>query len=113
MKKIKENEPFEMGGQIWQYTLDNGKIQLLRSSKKVKKEFIPPSLQEVVDFFNVKGYTTESATAFYNYYSTLDWKDKNNTPVKNWKAKALSVWFKEEAKIKPNTPTLPITNMIR
>lgn len=75
-------------------------------SKKVrekKKPGVASSLQEVKDYFKSKGYTQESAIKFHEYYTELEWLDRNGKPVKNWKAKAISVWFKPENKIKEET----------
>jgi hypothetical protein len=64
------------------------------------RKFIPPTLEEMVAYFLEKGYTKESAGKAFGYYSEGEWKDKTGTPVKNWKQKVLSVWFKPENKIK-------------
>jgi hypothetical protein len=111
MKKIKENEEFQLGNRVFTYSINEGKIQLIPGKKLVdKKAFIPPKIEEVQTFFKQKGYKDEAAVKFHQYYTDLDWKDKNNEPVKNWKAKCVSVWFRPEHKIveikleKPKTP---------
>ena len=38
----------------------------------------------------------ESAQKFFNYYTAGEWHDGNGKPVKNWKQKAIAVWFKPE-----------------
>ena len=67
-------------------------------SKKEKK-FIPPTPQEVIDYFKQKGYTAEAAKRAHEYYDCADWKDAKGQPVLSWKQKMISVWFKEENKI--------------
>lgn len=70
-----------------------------RAKKSNKKEsFIPPTLQEVKDYFKEKGYSQESAERAFEYYKTGEWKDGNGKKVINWKMKMLSVWMKPENK---------------
>jgi hypothetical protein len=71
--------------------------------KKKKEERIIPTLEEVKKYFNEKGYTEDAAIKAFNYYDVGDWHDSKNKPVKNWKQKMISVWFKPENK-KPDIP---------
>lgn len=103
MKIIKENEYFQVGATIFQYLVIDGKHKLIPTKKVVKKEFVPPDIEQVKAYFKVKGYNEESAVKFYDYYNP-EWKDSNGKPVKNWEQKARGIWFKEENKIK--TPSL-------
>lgn len=57
------------------------------------------TLSDVINYFKDNGYTESSATMFYNYYSASDWIDSKGNKVKNWKQKAIGVWFKPENKI--------------
>lgn len=59
-----------------------------------------PSLIEVESYFKEKGYNKIGAEKFFNYYTETAWKDKDGKPVKNWKLKAVNVWFRDEYKIK-------------
>jgi hypothetical protein len=72
----------------------------LNNKKKVSKKFIPPSIDEVMQYFEENGYTTESAEKAFNYYSIADWHDSKGTKVKNWKQKMQAVWFKDENRTK-------------
>lgn len=65
-----------------------------------ENEIINPSSVEVESYFKEKGYNKTGAEKFFNYYTETGWKDKDGKPVKNWKLKAVSVWFREEYKIK-------------
>ena len=62
----------------------------------------PPSLEEVVLYFDENGYTKESATKMFEYYEESRkprgrvWKDGRGNTVKNWKQKARSIWFKDD-----------------
>ena len=62
----------------------------------------PPSLEEVILYFDENGYTKDSATKMFEYYeesrkpSGRVWKDGRGNTVKNWKQKARSVWFKPD-----------------
>lgn len=110
MKKIKEGEEFEMAGTVFMYTKNpDNSIQLKivrKQSKKTtsKKEFVPPTLDEVKDFFKEKEYTQDSAQRAYDYYTAMGWADSSGKPVINWKGKMIAVWFKPENKIKKDQP---------
>jgi predicted transcriptional regulator len=62
----------------------------------------PPSIEDVIEYFEEKGYTKESAIKMFNYYEESRkprgrvWKDGRGNTVKNWKQKAQSVWFKPD-----------------
>ena len=73
------------------------------SATKAKKQiFEPPTLIEVISYFEEKGYTKTSAEKAFNYYDVANWKDSKANQVKNWKQKMQGVWFKEE-NLKSNT----------
>jgi len=74
------------------------KIYVKKSERNVT--FSIPSLDEVIEYFLVNGYTSETAEKAFKYYSAANWMDSNNRPVTNWKQKMLGVWFKEQYKIK-------------
>jgi hypothetical protein len=70
-----------------------------------------PSLSEVKEYFNSKGYDSELATKFYSYYDEpmrdrngRVWKDQNGKTVKSWKQKAVAVWMKDEGKSQFKAP---------
>lgn len=84
---------------------DSVSVPLEKKTKnKISKKnniFIPPTIQDVVIFFQEKGYNEEIATKAFNYYDGADWKDRNNNQVLNWKSKMQNNWFSDEFKIKP------------
>jgi hypothetical protein len=59
-------------------------------------EFIPPTIEELTEFFTSNGYTAEAATKCYHYYADGDWIDSQGRPVQNWKRKVRFNWFKPE-----------------
>jgi hypothetical protein len=82
----------------------NGSVSVnVNDSVNVKDDGIkPPSLEEVISYFDENGYTNESATKMFEYYeesrkpSGRVWKDGRGNTVKNWKQKARSIWFKPD-----------------
>ena len=73
--------------------------------KNIKNKFIPPTLEEVKQFFFEKGYTEESAEKAYNHYSLANWKDTNGKQVLSWKQKMNTVWFTPQNKRQTSTFT--------
>ncbi len=64
--------------------------------KPKKKKFVPPTKDEVVQYFIDNGYKSEAGEKAFKYYDTAGWKDAKGNQVKNWKQKMISVWFKPE-----------------
>lgn len=79
--------------------------QALKNKKenKNKKKIEPPTLDEVKGYFLENGYTHDAALKAHKYYEAGAWHDSKGNPVKNWKQKMQSVWFKPENKL----PKLP------
>jgi len=87
--KAKEKEPILLE-----------KNSTLADGKKLPKV---PTLEEVLEYFDQKGYTEESAKKAFSYYNDpmIDsggrvWKDGKGNTVKLWKQKMIGVWFKPE-----------------
>lgn len=74
-----------------------------KKQKKVKQPAPPPTIEEVKAYFKSEGYQEDAAIRFFKYYEALDWFDGNGKPVLRWKGKAISSWFKPEAKLKVET----------
>ena len=68
-------------------------------AKKKKKDFVPPTLDEVKIFFRENGYTEEISMRAFKHYEENDWKDTYNNKVLNWKSKMRNNWFKDQYKI--------------
>lgn len=58
-----------------------------------------PLIEDVKQYFNENGFSTDAAIKAFEYYEVNNWKDSRNQKVKNWKQKMRGVWFKEENKI--------------
>ena len=68
------------------------------SKVKKSKQFIPPTIEQVKEYFKEKGYSEKSGeTAFY-FYDSANWVDSKGNKVRKWKVKMIGVWFKEENK---------------
>lgn len=68
--------------------------------KRKKNIFIKPTLEEVKIYFKENNYPEKLAETFFKSYDVANWNDSKGNSVKNWKQKAINVWFKEEHQIK-------------
>jgi hypothetical protein len=99
MKKVILNEEFSFAGHIYHFTDEDGPIKLKRLREAGKsKEFIPPTIVDVVKYFEDEGFEPDLGVSFYKYYDAGNWKDKKGQQVTNWKQKAISTWFKNNEK---------------
>jgi len=71
--------------------------------RKMNKTFVPPLVEEVMEYFKENGYSKESALKAFNHYALAEWHDTGGKPVLNWKQKMNTVWFKDENRIKSET----------
>lgn len=71
-----------------------------RERKGKGKEFIPPTLEEVKEYFKENEYSEQAAEKMFKSYSVADWHDSKGNKIKNWKQKSINIWFTEENKIK-------------
>jgi hypothetical protein len=78
------------------------KVKYSKVKKSKVKQFIAPTIDELILYFIENGYKKESAVKAFNYYSVADWHDSKGNKLVNWKQKMQAVWFKEENKI-PST----------
>lgn len=81
-------------------------------SKNIKS-FVPPTEEEVINYFKENGYREDSARKVFNYYNVANWRDKDGKQVLNWKQKVIAVWFKDENKINPTQSYGNTKNRIR
>lgn len=70
-----------------------------KNEKKVRNIFVAPSLEEVADYIQEKGYSI-SPEQFLNYYTSNGWM-VGKTKMKDWKS-AIRYW---QSKQKPQTTT--------
>ena len=70
-------------------------------TKKVKNEFIPPTLEEIKQYCLQRKNNVNYQT-FYDYYNENDWKDNQGKQVNNWKLKVIS-WESNTTKPKNNS----------
>lgn len=78
------------------------KVKESKGNKRKEKKntvFVPPTENQVREYFKENGYSEASALTAFKYYSTANWHDRDNKPVKNWKQKMISVWFTDKNKI--------------
>jgi hypothetical protein len=50
----------------------------------------------VIDYFQLKGYTVESAKKAFKHYNDFNWQDSHGKKVINWKQKMSTNWMTEE-----------------
>ena len=78
-------------------------------NKRIKKEFTPPLIENVILYFKENGYTDVAASKAFRYYNVADWHDSKGNKIKSWKQKMQGVWFKDENLIGQNkTPQLKL-----
>jgi len=82
------------------------KERKVKESKDISK-FIPPIVEDVLNYFEENGYSREVANKAYHYYNNLGWKNSKGNQVVNWKNAMLNNWFKEENKKKVQAPIIP------
>lgn len=84
-------------------------------TKKTKKEFIPPTLEEVTDYI-IERRIVVIPFDFINWYTKTDWKDTSGKKITNWKNKLLN-WDARELKKNPGAkpyskPSSGITGIV-
>ena len=76
----------------------------VKKEKTIKKEFTPPTLEEVKTWFIENGSTAQAGAKAWQYYTDGEWIDSKGTPVKNWRQKMRGGRWLED---KPNAQTKP------
>lgn len=74
------------------------RVPKTKESTSKKYRFKAPDIFEVEAYFRENGYKPEVGQTAFEYYRIANWHDSKGSPVKNWKQKMHSVWFKEENK---------------
>lgn len=117
LEKVLENEPLDTLSIPYRYPIDTSLLSISKSvsisnknkgRKKSKKEFIPPTFEDVMEYA-IKRNRSDLAQTFYDYYTAPDegerWKDKDGKQIESWKQKFIS-W---EGRNKPDkTGSKPI-----
>lgn len=79
---------------------NNKGISISKGISKGRAKFLPPTVEDVKNYFKENGYSEESAIKAFEHYELGNWHDTNGKPVIAWKQKVHTVWFKPENKIK-------------
>jgi len=67
-----------------------------KAESRKRDEFVAPTVDEVVAYFQSKGFPESTARRAFEYYNDAEWVDSHGHKVRNWKQKMLAVWMKEE-----------------
>jgi hypothetical protein len=100
----KSTDPFEISNTpsenlVDRITLENNILDTIDDSKKSRKtKFVPPTLEEVQKYIEERKSPID-AKFFIDYYTSNNWKDKNDKPIRNWKLKLIT-WDARERKNK-------------
>lgn len=68
--------------------------------EEVKKAFNAPTIEDVRKYFKEHSFPETLANRFYDSYAVTNWIDTKGHQMRNWKQKAIQVWFKDEYKVK-------------
>lgn len=60
---------------------------------KSKKQFLAPTLDDVIEFFKSKGLNDVLARKAFTHYDMADWTDSKGNKVVNWKQKMNTNWI--------------------
>jgi DNA-binding transcriptional MocR family regulator len=72
------------------------KKRIASPKRKTGQAVVPPAVEEVVQYFTENGYSELAARKAWSYYAAGNWHDSHGKPVKSWKQKMNSVWFRPE-----------------
>lgn len=59
------------------------------------QKYPTPLFSDIFNHFIENDFDITSAQAFYNHYSSKDWKNNENEPISEWKNE-IKVWLKKE-----------------
>lgn len=68
----------------------------LPKNKRKKREFIPPTLEDVKQYCLEIRKNNVDYKRFYDYYSVSNWKDSKGKQIDNWKQKIIAVWEQDQ-----------------
>lgn len=78
-------------------SLSKERVHTPKQPKRNPKPFVPPSKQDMIDYFAANGYIASYAEHVWDYYNDGNWQDAGGKQVISWKQKVRGVWFKGEA----------------
>lgn len=75
---------------------------------RTRKEFVPPTYEEVVEYARSRG-REDLAKVFYDGYSVADWHNSYGKKITNWKQTFIQVWERNNTKTNNSTPQRSVT----
>lgn len=60
--------------------------------KKEKAQFVPPTIEQIQDYFNEKAYPLQLVEKVFNHYNDKQWHKSNGQPVIDWKRTISNNW---------------------
>lgn len=106
MESIEKDKSFSIGEQCVLFDgtqSDNPETEQKKKKAKRERVFIKPTIDELQNYINERGYSI-NAEYFFNKYESVGWMN-GGQPVKNWKA-LVNTWGSRE---KPTQQNQPIT----
>lgn len=74
---------------VYEYESDNEYVNGYESDNESvypsESVYAPPTLEEVTDYINSKGYKDLDAEYIHDWYTANGWKDVDGLPIRNWK----------------------------
>lgn len=70
----------------------------VKKGRRKAAPFVPPTVEEVKEYFKEHGYREDVAVRAYGTYAPADWHDTKGNKILNWKSKMNAVWFRDEHK---------------
>jgi hypothetical protein len=64
--------------------------EILKQKTKKTAIFVPPTLEQIVDYCKNERHSTVDAQKFFDYFNTTKWIDSKGNKVKNWKGKIIT-----------------------
>ena len=112
ISKWRENQTDKKNVTCYESVSNTPKVNRSKVNKS-KSIFIAPTIEDVKLYFKQNGYKEETAIKFFNSYSVANWIDSKGNNVKNWKQKAINVWFTDENKSNEKPKTIIIDDGIK
>ena len=94
-----QKEKSDEGGETFPLSAEESSLN--ENAGKKRKEFIPPTLEEVTAYAEERG-RVDLAKKFFDYFEAGNWHDSEGKPVKAWKQKFIT-WEAHQ----PYPDTLP------